>query len=215
MDHLIAKAIASTTNFLSNNPPELWTWFRVDESHLDFSFARPARVSMLHLPFNKTAVVSSYGSIGMVDVLTDGGLEVGFYDPAQSRGCMVAVDEDFVITRVLGCPDESASQIVSGTLAICASLAHQTAVAHQATPSPRNPARIKRGKKPLFEWRTVVIEPPALPNPPQGGHHATPRAHDRRGHWATSKLGKQFWRKQARIGNAAKGVIFHDYVKTA
>lgn len=74
-----------------------------------------------------------------------------------------------------------------------------------------NLSRIRKGKKPLFEWRTVVIAPKAAPSAPKGGTHASPRHHDRRGHWSVSKLGKRYWRKATKVGNPTNGVVFHDY----
>lgn len=40
---------------------------------------------------------------------------------------------------------------------------------------------------------------------PQGGHHASPIPHDRRGSWVTNKAGKNFWRRGAKVlGGAEK-----------
>lgn len=83
---------------------------------------------------------------------------------------------------------------------------------YKLTPNPKNPQRIKRGKKPLYDWTTVVITPRAPKGEHRGGTHASPRPHDRRGHWATSKLGKRYWRRPARVGNPANGFVFHDYL---
>lgn len=72
--------------------------------------------------------------------------------------------------------------------------------------------RIKAGKAPLrYTWRTVTIEPPNPAGAPQGGTHASPRAHDRRGHWRLHPSGKQVWVKACRVGNAALGSVFKDY----
>lgn len=85
---------------------------------------------------------------------------------------------------------------------------------HIPTANPANAKRIKKGKTPLYEWRTVALERKVseLPAAPKGGTHASPRLHQRRGHWATSKLGKKFWRREAVVGNPENGMIFHDYV---
>lgn len=84
---------------------------------------------------------------------------------------------------------------------------------HIPTANPANAKRIRKGKAPLFEWRTVPLarKAPELPAAPQGGTHASPRLHQRRGHWATSKLGKKFWRRETVVGNPENGMIFHDY----
>lgn len=74
-----------------------------------------------------------------------------------------------------------------------------------------NDKRRRKGKKPLFDWHTVTIEPAAPKADPQGGHHASPRKHDRRGHWRTMRSGKKAWVKNCVVGSAALGVVFKDY----
>ena len=74
-----------------------------------------------------------------------------------------------------------------------------------------NAKRIRKGKKPIFDWHTVVIEAPALKNEHKGGTHASPRLHDRRGHWRNCKSGKRTWVNSCKVGDASKGVIFKDY----
>lgn len=76
--------------------------------------------------------------------------------------------------------------------------------------------RKAKGKPPLYDWTTVVIEPIKPRSEHKGGTHASPRQHDVRGHWVKNKHGKTFWRKPHKRGNAANGTIFHDYeVKAA
>ena len=72
--------------------------------------------------------------------------------------------------------------------------------------------RLKQKGKPLqYEWRTVTIQPPKEKGPSHGGTHASPRLHDRRGHWRHMKSGKQVWIRQCKVGDASKGTVFHDY----
>jgi hypothetical protein len=81
-----------------------------------------------------------------------------------------------------------------------------------ARPSFINSKRRAKGKPPaLFDWRTVVIAPPPEPGPPKGGTHASPRLHDRRGHWRTTASGKRVWVRDCKVGDASKGVVFKDY----
>ena len=84
---------------------------------------------------------------------------------------------------------------------------------HRPTHAGNNAKRIRKGKAPLYEWTTVQLErkAPELPAAPKGGTHASPRLHQRRGHWVTSKLGKRFWRSQTVVGKPENGMIFHDY----
>ena len=72
--------------------------------------------------------------------------------------------------------------------------------------------RKAKGKPPLYDWTTVVIEPVKPKTEHKGGTHASPRQHDVRGHWVKNKHGKTFWRKPHKRGNAANGAVFHDYV---
>ena len=86
--------------------------------------------------------------------------------------------------------------------------------AHQ--PSSRrsliNDKRKAKGKFPLlYDWHTVVIEPPKPSQEHQGGTHASPRRHQARGHWRTYKSGKRGWVKECWRGNASKGTVFKDY----
>lgn len=81
---------------------------------------------------------------------------------------------------------------------------------YTATKQANHVKRVRQGKLPLFEWKTVVVEPPKQKFPHQGGTHASPRLHDVRGHWVT-RNGKRFWKKPHKRGDASKGVVFHDY----
>lgn len=85
----------------------------------------------------------------------------------------------------------------------------QTAYTMRVRDSFTSRRKQKAGKRPLYDWRTVEVEP-RLKSEPQGGTHASPRAHDRRGHWRTIKE-KKVWVRPCRVGNPADGQIFHDY----
>ena len=81
---------------------------------------------------------------------------------------------------------------------------------YEPIPSKSNPKRIRQGKKPMFDWHTVVLEPRSVKSEYLGGTHSSPRLHDVRGHWVV-RGNKKFWRKPHKRGDASKGVIFHDY----
>lgn len=81
---------------------------------------------------------------------------------------------------------------------------------HAATVLPLSPTRRALGRLPLLEWRTVVVEPRPPRAEPKGGTHASPRQHDRRGHWRT-RGEKRFWVKQCRVGRLIDGMIMKDY----
>lgn len=75
-----------------------------------------------------------------------------------------------------------------------------------------NQKRQRKSKKPLISWRTVVVEPSKPPaGPSLGGTHASPRQHDRRGHWRIVR-GKQVWVRQCVVGDASRGMVSKDYL---
>ncbi len=78
--------------------------------------------------------------------------------------------------------------------------------------SPTNKRRIANGEPALiFDWRTVVIEPKQDKSESLGGTHASPRQHERRGHWRVTASGRKVWVRNCKVGNASNGVVFHDY----
>ncbi len=78
--------------------------------------------------------------------------------------------------------------------------------------SPTNKRRIANGKPALiYDWRTVVVEPRQAKSESMGGTHASPKQHDRRGHWRTLPSGRKTWVRNCKVGNAANGTVFHDY----
>lgn len=87
--------------------------------------------------------------------------------------------------------------------------APQTAYKPTVKQSFTNRRKIAQGKKPSYDWRTVTVLPRERSDS-QGGTHASPRAHDRRGHWRTLKT-KRVWVKPCRVGDPAQGQVFHDY----
>ena len=92
-------------------------------------------------------------------------------------------------------------------------LAEQSQTAYKPIPTNSfvNRKRAAKGKSPIsFDWHTVEIGPKQAKNAPQGGTHASPRLHDRRGHWRNCH-GKQVWVKACKVGDASRGVVFKDY----
>lgn len=88
-------------------------------------------------------------------------------------------------------------------------------VGYRAMPkanSITNKRRIANGKKPLiFDWHTITIEPPAEKGEHLGGTHASPRQHERRGHWRTCANGNRVWVRHCTVGDASRGTVFKDY----
>lgn len=88
-----------------------------------------------------------------------------------------------------------------------------TAYRATATESHINRSRAKKGKSPLFvTWNTIVVAPSKPHGESKGGTHASPRKHDRRGHWRQYASGKRGWVRQAVVGDAAKGLVMKDYI---
>jgi hypothetical protein len=74
-----------------------------------------------------------------------------------------------------------------------------------------NRRKIAEGKTPTYDWTTVYIEPAQTKREHQGGTHASPRQHDRRGHLRRLRSGKNVWVRACKVGDASKGAVFHDY----
>lgn len=99
-------------------------------------------------------------------------------------------------------------------VAYCARLLDQgaSAFAIDAQRCHINTVRAKKGKGPLkFTWHTVTIGPRPERKDGKGGTHASPRLHDRRGHWRTYASGKKGWVKECKVGSPSKGIVFKDY----
>ncbi len=76
-----------------------------------------------------------------------------------------------------------------------------------------NAKRIKKGKRPFFEWTTIEVKPSA-PAEPKGGTHASPKPHMRRGHVRRLKSGKIVTIKSMFVNKHKipdEGFVFHDY----
>lgn len=87
-------------------------------------------------------------------------------------------------------------------------------VAYTITPKAAhiNQKRKAKGKGPLmYSWHTIELKPTAPQANPAGGTHASPRMHDRRGHWRTYPSGKRGWVRDCKVGDASKGTVFKDY----
>lgn len=79
-------------------------------------------------------------------------------------------------------------------------------------PTPTNKRRAAKGKGPIsVDWHTVEVSPKPAKAAPGGGTHASPRKHQRRGHWRNHPTGKKVWVKDCWVGNAGNGLVFKDY----
>lgn len=86
--------------------------------------------------------------------------------------------------------------------------------AYAPVPAANNEKRIRKGKRPLFEWKTVDINVNVVrdeDSKPTGRTHASPRLHSRRGHFRTYASGKRVWVRETMVGRIEFGYIHHSY----
>lgn len=75
-----------------------------------------------------------------------------------------------------------------------------------------NKKRAAKGKPLLiYDWHTVKLPNQSEKQEPQGGTHASPRAHQRRGHWRNLKSGKRVFVRDCWVGDRSLGAVFKDY----
>lgn len=105
---------------------------------------------------------------------------------------------------------------VSALLELCEALSCSNV--HHQTIESINPAvnqrRIRDGKVPMYETRTLWIDVPGGSKDSgdgQGGTHRSPRQHLRRGHIRNLRSGKKVWVNAAVVGAKESGFIRKDY----
>lgn len=175
------------------------------------------------LPFPFTALVCAYedkkvllltNRVGAVTAVVGWQLDKKSYKPTTPF--TYTVDEGGVKCRHLdGTHFDYRTSPVIGAIAFIArfleSIDMQPVVGYIPAKRANWEKKIRQGKTPTYDWTTVVIEPRKPRSEDQGGTHASPRWHERRGHWRTLKSGKQVWVKNCAVGDKAKGAVFHDY----
>jgi hypothetical protein len=203
--------------------PELYHWFDVGDLPLDCAFVNDDE--MFCLPYQRTVVVGrdADGSkfmlalIGGTESVAVGGmLFVGAYPQNIEPFSYINTPEGTRIYGVKDTPPKRAQYMP--TMAIVSTFLRGLQKPTQAhVPVARksliNSKRATKGKGPaLFDWRTVEVAPITEKMPHQGGTHASPRLHNRRGHWRTmKKTSKRVWVRDCKVGDASKGVVFKDY----
>lgn len=65
-----------------------------------------------------------------------------------------------------------------------------------------------------WTWHQITIDPERLreKSAPQGGTHASPRWHIRRGHWRQLADGRRVFVRQCQVGDPAQGGVVKDYI---
>lgn len=202
--------------------PELYQWF-------DASAIAPEQTVKLDvvnetpLPYDRCAIVGVDGAAAWLILLAQEDDVVAYLGWTMERA-RYQKHPAFTFTRSpagiqLMSLDESTPdrETVRGLLATVGAWLNSLdagSIAHipTARKSLINSKRAAKGKGPiLFDWHTVTIAPATQKMPHKGGTHASPRLHDRRGHWRTHPSGKRVWVKSCKVGDASKGVVFKDY----
>ena len=70
-------------------------------------------------------------------------------------------------------------------------------------------------RRPVYKLSYTTVHLPGVKTERkthQGGTHASPRQHERRGHWRTYRSGKRVWVKNCVVGDPSLGHVKHAYV---
>lgn len=222
---------------VSINPEASTEYMWFDASELAGKWVHPTdEVLALPMPFTLCAIAAEeapeygaakslmlvqdrLGARGIAGWLFKGGTYYKFPAFAYSLDEPLKEDGTLNLKGIEQTDRKLSNEVVQATIALLSSYLvsiHSPAPIPGYTPVDKqkfvNKKRIAKGKAPIYEWHTVVIEPPKPKVEPKGGTHASPRLHDRRGHWRTCKDGvRKIWVKACKVGNAAKGTVFKDY----
>lgn len=71
--------------------------------------------------------------------------------------------------------------------------------------------RAKQGRVPLFSYWTLFLRPSSEKGESNGGTHATPRIHLRRGHIRRLSTERHIWVQACVVGNKERGMVHKDY----
>lgn len=176
------------------------------------------------MPYPKTALVCAYEDkkaaimVGRVGEITGvGGWQIEKKGVREIKPFYFIVDEEGIKVRHRdGTEFDYRTSYATGILAFVAafleSLKENAVTGHQPIKRANWEKKIRQGKVPTYDWKTIVIEPSKPKSDHQGGTHASPRWHERRGHWRLiKKTGKQVWVKNCEVGDKSLGAVFHDY----
>lgn len=207
-------------------------WFDASNAIKNYPNANPTQLLLNPPPFNKfiicaKAVTKSTASF-MLLVIDDGELAIvsGWalgqtkYEHLKQftyvRKDGKLYNPEFEDKEILDATQASpaSKKHMSGLLAMFyAGLQEGSAVGYKASvKNTYTNRRLKQKGKPLqYDWTTVTINESRPKGESLGGTHASPRLHDRRGHWRNMRNGKRVWIKQCKVGDPSRGSVFHDY----
>lgn len=175
------------------------------------------------LPYPKVALVCAYEDKRLAlfvfregEITGVAGLQLVGHRVQDIPAFLYVVDDDGVkVQHKDGSPFDYRTSPATGAVAFISlflqSLDTAPAVGYQPVRRANWAKKIRQGRAPSYDWTTVTIEPPTPKAAPQGGTHAPPRWHERRGHWRTTKAGKRVWVRHCEVGDKARGAVFHDY----
>jgi hypothetical protein len=91
---------------------------------------------------------------------------------------------------------------------------HENHVEFEDIPIHKGQAKMRRalGKSPLFTYKTLVIGKKKRKSAHQGGTHASPRSHLRRGYYRTSQKGVRHWVQPCMVKGDTDGFVHKDYL---
>jgi hypothetical protein len=102
--------------------------------------------------------------------------------------------------------------IVAATKSFLSALHCSNVRRQEHTPDTKlQKARAKRGKAPLFSYWTLQLDGKSERGEDQGGTHASPRVHLRRGHPRQYAAGRWTWVQAHAVGNRSAGMVHKDY----
>ena len=88
---------------------------------------------------------------------------------------------------------------------------NETTFADAEPDAAKNRMRRTMGKAPLFTYKVLTIGKPKRKSKHQGGTHASPRSHMRRGCYRTSKKGVRHWVQPCMVKGETDGFVHKDY----
>lgn len=101
---------------------------------------------------------------------------------------------------------------VNAYVDFCHAIHRYEVVADDVRPdSAKNRMRRARGKVPLFTYKVLTIGKKKRKSVHQGGTHASPRSHMRRGYYRMSRNGVRHWVKPCMVKGDTSGFVHKDY----
>ena len=211
--------------FVSSIPDDAVNHHWFDMSHCYRKSQNVSSELMSHpLPYPKVALVCGYENkrvLIFVCAEGDANMVTGLHSEGprieEIQSFFYLVDESGIrVKHADGTRYDYKNSAATGVIAFIAAFLESletTPITGYQPVKPRNWAKkIRQGKVPRYEWKTVVIEPSKPKSAPQGGTHASPKWHERRGHWRTMKTGKKVWVRNCEVGDKKLGAVFKDYI---